>query len=437
MSAKHVLASVVSVLAFLIIGFSVPAAAQDAPIQIIFWHAMSGSRGQVVQELVDQFNAQYEKGQVIAEFKGSYAETLTAALAGVRAGNPPHIVQVYEVGTRSILDSGAIVPIMEVSNGQLDQTKFVEPILNYYSIDGGLQCMPFNSSTAMLYYNKDIFAAAGLDPETPPTTYEELYQMGRQIIDSGAAPGAISYGWPAWILEQTFAMHNQLLANQDNGRSGLATEVYFNSDFGVEVLREWQRWAQDGILVYGGREYSANDPFLAGQFAMLVQSTSSLGGIQKNASFELGTAFLPRIPGYEMGNNVVGGGCLWTMAGYSREEYDVIWDFFQFLSATEQDAAWHKGTGYFPASNATVAALEAEGWFEQNPNFLTAFQQILSGEDTIASRGALLGEFVTIRDIVGAAIEEVLVNGQDPKAALDSATAEINQLLADYAALNQ
>lgn len=437
MSAKHLLASIISVLALLVLGLGMPAVAQEAPVQIVFWHAMSGSRGAVVQQLVDQFNAQNENIEIIAEFKGSYAETLTTALAGVRAGNPPHIVQVYEVGTRSIIDSGAIVPVMEVSNGQLDQTQFVEPILNYYSIDGGLQCMPFNSSTAMLYYNKDIFRAVGLDPEAPPTTYEELYEMGRQIIDAGAASGAISYGWPAWILEQSFAMHNQLVANEDNGRAGLATEVYFNSDFGVEVLTEWQRWAQDGILVYGGREYSANDPFLAGQFAMLVQSTSSLGGIQKNANFELGTAFLPRIPGYETGNNVVGGGCLWTMAGFSQAEYDAVWSFFQFLSATEQDMGWHKGTGYFPASNATVTALEEEGWFEENPNFLTAFAQISAGQDTIASRGALLGDFVTIRDIVGAAIEEVVVNGRDPQEALDSATEEINQLLRDYATLNQ
>lgn len=411
------------------------ATAQDQ-IQVTFWHAMSGSRGEVVQAIVDAFNAANPDVNVVAEFTGSYAETLTKALTAYSAGEAPHIVQVYEVGTRTMLDSGAIVPIMEVSGGELDQSQFVQPILNYYAIDGELRCMPFNSSTAMLYYNKDMFEAAGLDPDTPPATFSELYEMGKQIVDSGVAPYAVSFGWPAWILEQMFAMHDQLLANEDNGRSGLATETYWNSEFGVKVLAEWQKWAQDGLLFYGGREYSANDPFIAGEFAMLAQSTSSLGGIQKAVEFELGTAFLPTLDGYERnGNNVVGGGCLWTMAGKSEAEYDAVWRFFQHLSSVEQSVFWHKGTGYFPATNAAVEALEAEGWFEENPNFRTAFDQILAGNDTIASRGVLLGDFVIIRDIVGAAIEDAVVNGVDPQEALDIATEESNQVLEDYASL--
>jgi len=412
------------------------ATAQDEPTVINFWHAMSGSRAEVLQGLVDQFNAENPDINVVAEYTGSYAETLTKALTAYSSGEGPHIVQVYEVGTRTMLDSGAIVPVMEVSGGELDQSAFVEPILNYYAIDDELRCMPFNSSTAMLYYNKDMFEAAGLDPEQPPQTFSEVYEMGKQIIDSGAAKSAISFGWPAWILEQMFAMHDQMLANENNGREGLATEVYFNSDFGVQVLTEWQKWAEDGVLFYGGREYSANDPFIAGEFAMLVQSTSSLGGIQNAVEFELGTAFLPTLDGYERtGNNVVGGGCLWTMAGKSDAEYEAVWRFYQFLSQTEQDVSWHKGTGYFPATNAAVEALEAEGWFEENPNFRTAFDQILAGNDTPASRGALLGDFVTIRDVIGAAIEEAVVNGVDPQEALDTAVEESNLILEDYASL--
>ncbi len=411
--------------------------AQDGPVEVTFWHAMSGSRAEVVQEIVDRFNEANDDVQVNAEFKGSYAETLTAAVAAYRAGEAPDIVQVYEVGTRTMLDSGAIVPVMEVSGGELDPSIFVEPILNYYTVDDQLWCMPFNSSTAMLYYNKDMFEAAGLDPEAPPQTFSELYDMGMQILDSGVADGVIAFGWPAWIIEQMFAIHDQFLANNSNGREGLATEVYFNSDFGVEVLTQWQRWAEDGLLVYGGREYRANDPFIAGEFPMLIQSTSSLGGIQRSVEFELGTAFLPTLDGYERaGNNVVGGGCLWTMAGQPDEHYDAVWRFFQFLSEDEQAITWHQGTGYFPATKSAVDALEEAGWFEENPNFLTAFQQILSGHDTPASRGVLLGDFVTIRDIEDTAFEEIIVNGADPYEALTAATEEANQILEDYASLN-
>ncbi|MCB9452947.1 MAG: extracellular solute-binding protein [Anaerolineaceae bacterium] len=425
------------VLVALVVLTSFSLAVAQEPVQISFWHAMSGSRGDVVQGLVDSFNAANPDVQIVAEFTGSYADTLTKALAAVRAGEAPDIVQVYEVGTRSMLDSGAIVPVAEVSGGEFDPSLFVAPIVNYYSVGGELSCMPFNSSTAMLYYNKDIFAAAGLDPEVPPTTFNEVYEMGKQIVESGAAPGAISFGWPAWIMEQMFAKHDQMLANEGNGRDALATETYFNSEFGVQVLTEWQKWAQDGVLIYGGREYSANDPFLAGEFAMLAQSTSSLGGIQKNASFNLGTAFLPRLEGYEdaIGNNVIGGGCLWTMAGKTPEEYNAVWRFYQFLAQDEEAIIWHKGTGYFPVTNSAFDALDAEGWFTENPNFLTAFDQILKGENTVAASGVILGDFVTIRDIVGAAIEEAVVNNVDPREALDAANEEINQLLEDYASL--
>lgn len=416
-------------------GFSVTA--QDQ-VQITFWHAMSGSRAEVVQEIVDGFNAANPDVNLVAEFTGSYAETLTKALTAYQAGEAPSIVQVYEVGTRTMLDSGAIKPIMEVSGGELDQSQFVQPILNYYAIDDELRCMPFNSSTAMLYYNKDMFRAAGLDPEKPPTTFSELYDMGKQIVDSGTATYAISFGWPAWIMEQMFSMSDQFLADENNGRDGLATEVYFNNEFGVNVLTEWQKWAQDGLLFYGGREYSANDPFIAGEFAMLAQSTSSLGGIEGKVTFDLGTAFLPTPDDYpRTGNNVVGGGCLWTMEGKSDDEYNAVWRFFQYLSDTPQAILWHKGTGYFPATNAAVQALEDEGWFTEHPNFRTAFDQILAGNDTPAARGVLLGDFVIIRDIIGAAIEEAVVNGVDPQAALDTGTEESNQVLEDYASLLQ
>lgn len=410
-------------------------AAQD-PLEITFWHAMSGSRAEVVQGLVDGFNEANSDVMVIAEYTGSYAETLTSALASIGTGEEPHIVQVYEVGTRAMLDSGAIIPVQELAGGELDVTQFVAPITNYYSVDDELRCMPFNSSTAMLYYNKDMFEAAGLDPETPPTSFDEILEMGQQIMDSGAAEGGISFGWPAWIMEQTFAKHDQFLANEENGRTGLATEVFFNSDFGVSVLTEWQRWADAGVLVYGGRTYRANDPFIAGEFAMLAQSTSSLGGIQRSVDFNLGTAFLPRLDGYEVGNNVIGGGCLWAMDGHDDADYDAIWRFYQHLATTESAITWHKGTGYFPSTNVAVEQLDAEGWFEENPNFRTAFDQILTGNNTAAAQGVLLGDFVTIRDIVGAAIEEAIVDGRDPQEALDAAVEEINSLLEDYAALN-
>lgn len=410
-----------------------PAAAEEEPVTITFWHAMSGSRQDVVNDLVSTFNEKNPDIQVNAEYTGSYAETLTKALAAVRAGDPPTIVQVYEVGTQTMLDSGAIVPVYTLAPEGFDWSEVVEPVMKYYSVEGNMYCMPFNSSTAMLYYNKDVFREAGLDPEQPPQTFEEVFEYGKQIVESGAAKGGISFGWPAWIFEQMHAYHGQLYANNENGRAGLATEVFFNQDFGVKVLSEWQKWTAEGVLIYGGREYSANDPFLAGEFAMLAQSTSSLGGILKKADFEVGTTFLPRLQGdYPKGNSVIGGGCLWALKGHAPETYDAAWKFLSYSFSPERAKIWHKGTGYFPISNTAYEELQAEGWFEEEPNHATAFNQILSGADTPAARGVLLGNFVQIRDIVGTAIEEALVNGVDPQKALDQAAEESNQVLAEY-----
>jgi len=411
-------------------------AAPAETVEITFWHAMSGSREEIVNGIAERFNASHPGIVVKPEYTGSYAETVTKGLAAYRTGTAPTIVQSYEVGTRTMYDSGAIVPVYTLNTGDVDWEEVVTPIRKYYTLEGNLPCMPFNSSTAMIYYNKDMFEAAGLDPNVPPTTWDDIESMSKAIMDAGLATGGLSMGWPAWIFEQMFAYHDQLLANNDNGRSAIASEVYLNSEFGVKMMTRWQELADDDILVYGGREYAANDPFLAGQFPFLVQSTSSLGGILKSATFKVGTAFLPRLGDeYPQGNSVIGGACLWVFDSATPEQQAAAWEFFKFTFSTEEAITWHKGTGYFPTSVSAYEQLKTEGWFEEEPNHATAFNQILGGADTPASNGVILGDFVTIRDIVGAAIEEVVVNGMDPKEALDKATADTNQVLADYISL--
>ncbi|HEY8531047.1 MAG TPA: extracellular solute-binding protein, partial [Limnochorda sp.] len=189
----------------LLVGLSVPAA--SAQIEIDFWHSMSGAAGRALNELVARFNASQSEIRVNAQFSGSYAEALTRAIAALRTGQAPNILQVYEVGTQTMLDSGAIIPVYELaeSRGGIDFGDISRPIFDYYAVDGKLYSMPFNSSTAMLYYNKDAFRKAGLDPNRPPTTFDEVLEMGRQIVASGAAPAAISFGWPAWVFEQAHA----------------------------------------------------------------------------------------------------------------------------------------------------------------------------------------------------------------------------------------
>lgn len=429
------------VVAFTMLLAAVTPVSAQQPVKITLWHAMGGARyDAITKDIAAGFNKANPTYVLEPLFTGSYAETVTKAIAAIRAGNPPHIVQVFEVGTQSMLDSGAIIPVTEmVKPGEIDFDDYIAPILNYYKVGGKLYSMPFNSSTAIIYYNKEVFQKAGLDPSKPPTTFKDVEEMGRKIVASGAARAAITFGWPSWMLEQSHALANRLYADHDNGRIGRATKVLFNEAFGVDVLSRWKRWADEKLLAYGGREYAPNKAFLAGEVAMLMQSTSQVTTIEKAAKFPVGTGFLPRIEGQPAGKSVIGGASFWVLKGKGRtpQEIDAVVKFFKFVAEPQETAKWHEETGYFPATRTAVALLTRQGWFAKHPNHETAFKQIQEGPDTPATRGVLLGNFVQIRNITDTAIEKALSGKLSPKAALDEAAAEANKLLDEYNRINK
>jgi sn-glycerol 3-phosphate transport system substrate-binding protein len=407
-----------------------------AKTRIEFWHAMSGSRLKVLEKIVNDFNSMHPDIEVVPVFTGTYEETLTKFIAAYRTGTAPHIVQVYEVGTQTMIDSGAIIPVYqipEILGETWDWGQYILPILLYYSVDGNLWSFPFNSSTSMLYYNKDHFRAAGLDPNKPPTTWDEVEEYGKKLIEAGIVKNVIAFGWPDWQFEQQLALHNHLYADNDNGRAGLATKVMWPDEFSIKVFETWTRLAQEGILIYAGVEYDPNAAFTSGAISMLLQSTSSLDGILKTAKFEVGTSFLPRFPGEPIGNSVVGGASLWVRKGLSYDELRAVWEFFKYLGNTDVTIYWHKNTGYFPATNAAVKQLMDEGWFAKSPNHLTAFLQILIGRrDTAASIGVRLGPFVAIRDYIRSAMEKAFSGALSPADALAEAAAKANAALEEY-----
>lgn len=413
----------------------------QAKTTVEFWHAMSGSRLKVLEKIVSDFNAAHPDVEVRAVFTGTYEETLTKFIAAYRAGTAPHLVQVYEVGTQTMIDSGAIIPVYQIP-GMLGETwdwaQYVRPIVLYYSVGGQLWSFPFNSSTSMLYYNKDHFRQAGLDPNKPPTTWDEVEEYGKKLIEAGVVSNVMSFGWPDWQFEQQLAIHNYLYADNENGRADLSTKVMWPDAFSVKLFETWTRLSQEGILLYAGVEYDPNAAFTAGKISMLLQSTSSLDGILKTAQgkFEVGTSFLPRFPGEPRGNSVVGGGSLWVRKGLSQAELRAVWEFFKYLSQPDVDIYWHKNTGYFPATNAALKRLMDEGWFVASPNHLTAFLQILSGrQDSAAAIGVRLGPFVEIRDYIRAAMEKAFAGTLSPEAALAEAAAKANRALQEYRSL--
>lgn len=404
---------------------------------IVFWHAMSGALGEAVQYLVDTFNESQDEFFVEAVYRGSYEETMVAAVAATRAGNPPHIVQVYEVGTRQMLDSGVIYPVYQLMADygiDIDWDAFIGPVRGYYEFQGNLYSMPFNSSSPIMYYNKDAFRAAGLDPEKPPTTWQEMEQVCRAILEAGVTRYCFSSNWPSWImLENMHAWHDQPFATLSNGFDGLGVELLINGEFGLMQVSKLAEWHKEGIYQYGGRGSGASPMFSNGDVAIFMESSAGIAGFRNTANFDWGTAMLPHWgEPYEKVNTIIGGATLWAMRGHDDAGNRGIAEFFKFLAQTENQVWWHKNTGYVPITVTAMEQLEAEGYFDEHPEQKTALLQLTHAEPRANTRGVRLGTFVQVRDIIESQLENIFAGLVSPEQGLNQAVQQANQTLREY-----
>ncbi|MCA2013231.1 sn-glycerol-3-phosphate ABC transporter substrate-binding protein UgpB [Pararhodobacter sp. CCB-MM2] len=419
-----------------------PIAAQ-AQTEIQWWHAMGGRLGELVEEIAANFNASQSDYVVVPSFRGTYPETMNGAIAAFRAGEQPHIVQVFEVGTGTMMGAeGAIVPVyelMENNDVAFDPEAFLPAVVGYYTDpNGNMLSFPFNSSTPILYYNRDIFEAAGLDPETPPTTWAEMEQMGTQIVESGAATCGFTTSYPSWVLLENFtAMHNISLSTQQNGFAGFDAEFNFNQH--EPVIRLWNKlgeWQQSGVYAWsgGGSGPDSGTMFYSGQCAMLINSSAGRAGVLANTDFGVGYGMQPYFDDVEGApqNSIIGGATLWTLAGHTDEEYAAVAHFFEFLSQPEQQAWWHQNTGYLPVTTAAFELTQEQGYYDENPGADISIRQMNLNPPTENSRGLRYGNFVQIRDIFSEAIESVVTGAADAQTAADDAVARGNALLRDF-----
>ena len=410
-----------------------------AKTEIIWWHAMTGFLGERVNEIAAKFNASQTEYEVKAVYKGSYPETLTAGIAAYRAKTHPQIIQVFEVGTQTMLSSGAVYPVYQLMKDMginVNWADFISVVKSYYSYKGNLYSMPFNSSTAILYYNKSIFKKAGLDPQKPPTTFNEIEKYAKTCVLSGATKIGFTTAWPSWtLMENMHAWHDQPFADQDNGFEGLATTLKINGKLGGQILDLLSRWKDEGIYTYSGRGSQGDQPVINGEAAIGLASTALVGTLTKTAKFEWGTGNLPRIAGYPIGNSIIGGASLWVMKGHKPEEYKSVAKFLEFLGKTEQQAWWHAETGYLPISNSALKALEKTDHFNKNPNMWTAFAQITKGKTTKNSQGIRLGNLVAIRDAIEGEMENVIGGKKTSLQGLNDAVKKGNELLKEFAAM--
>ncbi|MCW1930868.1 sn-glycerol-3-phosphate ABC transporter substrate-binding protein UgpB [Pararhodobacter zhoushanensis] len=424
------------------------APAAQAQTEIQWWHAMGGRLGELVEEIAANFNASQSDYVVVPSFRGTYAETMNGAIAAFRAGEQPAIVQVFEVGTGTMMAAeGAIYPIyelMEANDVVFDPSAYLPAVVGYYADpDGNMLSFPFNSSTPILYYNRDVFEAAGLDADTPPATWADMEAMSRQIVESGAATCGFTTRWPSWVqLENFLAYHNLPLGTQQNGFAGFDTELVLNQH--PALIRHWEnlaRWQSEGLFSWagGGAGPDAGAKFYSGECAMMMESSAGRAGVLSNATFNVGYGMQPYYADVEGApqNSIIGGATLWALTGHTDEEYTGVAQFFAFLSLPENQAWWHQNTGYLPITQAAFELTQSEGYYDANPGADISIRQMNLNPPTENSRGLRFGNFVQIRDIISEEMEAMIIGTIGAQQAADNIVARGNDLLRDFEAATQ
>ena len=418
-------------------GACVPAHAQT---EIQWWHSMSAALGDWVNDLAKQYNASQTKYKIVPTYKGTYDESMTAGIAAFRAGNAPHIIQVFEVGTATMMASkGAIVPagkVMSDAGFKFDPTSYVSAVAGYYTAPNGqMLSYPLNSSTTIFYYNKDAFKKAGLNPDKAPATWPEVFEAAKKLKASGhSCP--MTLAWMGWTqLESFSAWHNVEFATEKNGLSpnGYKARMKINSPLHVRHIDNLSQAAKAGEFVYKGRGSAAQASFTSGECAMIQTSSGFYGDVAKNAKFAYGLAPLPYYPDVKGApqNTVIGGASLWVMAGKKPAEYKGVAKFFEFLSDTKVQAASHQRTGYLPITMGAYELTDKSGFYAKHPGTDTAVNQMVR-KVTDNSRGIRLGNYVQIRTIEDEELEQVWAGKKTAKEALDSIVSRGNELLARF-----
>lgn len=408
-------------------------------VEIEWWHAMGGELGERVNDIAVKFNESQDQYKVVPVYKGNYTETMTAAIAAFRAGEAPHIVQVFEVGTYSMMLSGAIKPIYELMDQygvNFDQNNYIPPVITYYTnAEGKMMSMPFNSSTPVMYYNKTAFEKAGLDPNKPPKTWEEVGEYAKKLKDAGYDSG-LTTTWQSWVMLENFsAWHNVPFATKENGFQGLDTELAINGDLQIRHLNQLADWHKEGLFKYGGRRGEAGDMFINQQTAIIFNSSAGLASYKANIKdFEFGMSKLPYWSDVEGApqNSIIGGASLWVFDGHSDEEYKAVAVFMEFLSSPELQFWWHKETGYVPITKAAYELAKEKGYYDEEPFQEIAIKQLMNKEPTENSKGIRLGNFVQIRDVINDELEYVWNGEKTAEEALNSAVKRGNELLREF-----
>ncbi|WP_298368807.1 sn-glycerol-3-phosphate ABC transporter substrate-binding protein UgpB [uncultured Bradyrhizobium sp.] len=415
----------------------------QAATEIMWWHAMSGELGKQLERLAADFNASQSDYRIVPAYKGNYTETVTAAIFAFRSRSQPAIVQVNEIATATMMAArGAIYPVFELMRDQSEAfapSAYLPAVAGYYAdVDGNMLSFPFNASTPILYYNKDMFRSAGLDPSVPPKTWPELGVVAKRLRAAGAMCG-VTTSWPSWINVENFsAFHNLPIATKANGFSGLDAQLIFNNPLVVRHIAQLAQWQADKTFDYSGRGQTAEPRFQKGECGVFIGSSGTRADIKANSKFEVGYGMMPYDPDVQGApqNSIIGGATLWVLRDRPRAEYAGVAKFFAYLSRPEVQAAWHQNTGYLPITRAAFDLSRTQGFYERNPGASISIEEVTLKPPTDNSKGIRLGSFVLIRDVIEEELEQVFAGKRSAQAAMDNAVERGNRLLRQFERAN-
>ena len=415
-----------------------------AVTEIQWWHAFTGRLGDLLAEQIDKFNASQSDYKVVGSHKGNYSETLNAGIAAFRAGEQPHILMVFEVGTATMMAAeGAIKPVFEVmakGGAPFDPDGYLSAVKGYYTTtDGEMLSLPYNSSTPVLYVNRNAFSDAELDPDMDLSTWEQVGEA-LEALKAAGHECPITTAWQSWVhLENLSAYHDVPFATEENGFAALDTELAFNGPVQVKHIQTMGDWAKDGKFIYAGRRNEGGANFRAGECALFTESSAGYAGVKAEAEFDFDIRPLPYWSDAEGApqNTIIGGSSLWVLAGHDDDAYKGVSEFLSFLSNSDIQADWHQNTGYLPITMAAFEETEASGFYKENPGTEVAIIQMTDKAPTANSKGLRLGSFDQIRGIIDEELEGVWSGDKTAQAALDSAVERGNQLLRRFESANQ
>jgi len=418
--------------------FLLCSASAHAQTEIQWWHSMGGALGERVNELAGKFNASQKDYKVVPVYKGQYPESMTAAIAAFRAGNAPHILQVFEVGTATMMAAkGAVVPVAKVmadAKEPFDPKAYLPTVSGYYTdLKGNMLSFPFNSSTALFYTNDDVLKKAGI---TAPKTWKEV-QAAADKLKAAGQQCVYTTAWPSWVhIENFSAWHNVPIGTKQNGMGGFDTQFTINSPLHVRHVAMLGEMAKKGQFTYAGRTNQGDAKFSSGECPLFTGSASAQAGIRKAAKFQWSAHFLPYhddVKGAPQ-NSIIGGASLWVMGGKKPVDYKGVAKFFAYLSQPEVQMEFHTSTGYVPITLAAYQMTRKTGYYERNPGAETTIKQLTNKAPTENSKGLRFGNFVQGREVIEEEMEAVFSGKKEPKAALDEAVKRGNEILRKFEA---